>query len=343
MCAPACDSLAKDSGASAAPIEPRVDFIGAPCETDADCPYTGGICLPDDDGLPRGHCSSECDQYCPDEDGHPTTFCIDRSELPRRAQERIREGACVSRCDWGAHTDGGCRADYGCQQQSRIHQPDRETWVCLPGSADARLPECYQRLADRGVGFEADIRPPDPLPGTSRQCAIRDAVWLDSPLLGVDLVYDPDPSVEDTLADCSLGHALADTVDGLDGQGVTAIRHLGTYACRTVSGTSTLSRHAYGDAIDIAGFDFRDGSRLMLVDDWEHRSSGFSSDEAAWLYDLAWGWHRTGTWSVVLTPNANAAHDDHYHLDLTPGSSYFARRTPPWLAAGTFTPNPAGE
>ena len=36
----------------------------------------------------------------------------------------------------------------------------------------------------------------------------------------------------------------------------------------------------------------------------------------------ALGWHDLQTWNVVLTPDYNSAHDNHFHLDLTPGSHF---------------------
>ncbi len=321
-----CDDLGKpDSGAMG--DEVLAGFIGAPCATDADCPYAGGFCLPAAKGLPDGMCSAACDRYCDDRVGHPTTFCVPRTELPRQARARVTAGACVSRCNYGDYTDGGCREDYGCQRVSRFSEPARETYACLPGRPDRRLPRCYQELANLGVPFEADIRPSELATGTSQRCSIEDAVWLEPELLGVRLVYEFDPSIDTTLAACSLGLRLAETIDRLRPQGVTAIHHMGTYACRTVSGTSTLSRHAFGDAIDISGFQFRDGHRYTLVDDWEHETTDFQTNAGAWLYEQGRSWHVTGLWSVVLTPNYNTAHDDHFHIDLTPGSSYWARET----------------
>jgi hypothetical protein len=323
-----CDDLLKsDTGTVSSDASALVGFIGAPCETDDDCPYTGGFCLSAAKGMPGGMCSAECDRYCDDQTGHPTTFCVPRAELPRRARDQVSGGACISRCNYGDYTDGGCRLDYGCQRVSRFSEPARETYACLPGAPDRRLPRCYQGLSDLGVAFEADIRPPDTAAGSSRSCTIEDAVWLEQDVLGVRLVYEFEPSIDTTLAACTLGVQLAETIDELRPHRVTAIEHMGTYACRTVSGTSTLSRHAFGDAIDISGFQFRDGSRYSLKDDWEHNTTVFETDAGAWLYERGRSWHLTGLWSVVLTPNYNTAHDDHFHIDLTPGSHYWARET----------------
>ena len=337
-----CDDLGKlDSGNAAVPAS-LTGFIGSPCTKDADCLYDGGFCLPASKGMPDGMCSAECSQYCDDRVGHPTTFCVARSALPRRARSRVTAGACVSRCNYGDYPSGGCREDYGCQQQARFSEPARQSYTCLPGRADARLPDCYQELADAGVGFEADIRPPDTTADGARTCTIQEAIWLEQDILGVSLVYEFDPSLQTTLAACSLGLSLADTARELQAHDVTTIRHMGTYACRTVGGTSTLSRHAFGDAIDISGFHFSDGRQITLVDDWEHNTTAFSTDEGAWLYERGRSWHATGLWSVVLTPNFDNAHDDHFHVDLTPGSSYWARETASSevVGAGYFGPAP---
>jgi hypothetical protein len=31
-------------------------------------------------------------------------------------------------------------------------------------------------------------------------------------------------------------------------------------------------------------------------------------------------------WNIVLTPNYNADHRNHFHVDLTPGSDFIERR-----------------
>jgi len=158
----------------------------------------------------------------------------------------------------------------------------------------------------------------------------------------VRLIYEFDPSLDTTLAACDLGLALADTVDELKTHDVTAMRHMGTYACRTISGTSELSRHAYGDAIDISGFQFKDGRTYTLTHDWEHHTySNFDTTAGRWLYGQAKGWHTDRTWSIILTPNYNTAHYDHFHVDLTPGSHYMSREAHSELVpAGFFGPAP---
>ena len=50
---------------------------------------------------------------------------------------------------------------------------------------------------------------------------------------------------------------------------VSRIRHVGSYNCRRISGTSRMSTHATASAIDVTGFDLTDGTRIRLLKDWD--------------------------------------------------------------------------
>jgi hypothetical protein len=94
------------------------------------------------------------------------------------------------------------------------------------------------------------------------------------------------------------------------GQDVVQIEHLGSYSCRRMYGRSAgdWSEHATADAIDVAAFKLADGTRISVVKDW-----GEGGEKAAFLRDV-----RTGAcklFSTVLSPDYNAAHRDHLHLD----------------------------
>jgi hypothetical protein len=295
-------------------------FVGAPCDRDRDCPYEGGTCLRERDGFPRGTCSVACDQYCDDADGHPTTFCAEIGALPPAVGD-LGDGACLSRCNFAIFPDTGCRPDYGCVETARANADDA-TYVCLPNERTT-LPACLDDLVARGVPFEptvlADAHPAD---DPSLTCHVEDPVRMFSGYAGVDLAYADGEDPESVVGACSLAHALADTLEDVAAEGVVRVRHLGTYNCRTIAGSTSLSRHGYGDAIDISGFDFEDGARWTLYDDWEHDATAFDTEAGEWLYDTAHRWHDDALWTIILTPDYNAAHDDHFHVDLTPGSDY---------------------
>jgi hypothetical protein len=299
-------------------------FIGSPCTSNADCSYDGGACLFEDEGFPRGTCSAGCDLYCPDEAGHPATFCVEGAEfVPNEpAAEDLGDGACMSRCDFEVFGDTGCRPDYSCVVTARANQPGTEKYACLPNRT-TDLTSCHLSLAARGIAFEPTIIPLDhPSTHPNLDCFIEDPVYILSPLLGVDLLYYDGNPTERVLAACDMAHALADTVLDVAPYGVVDLRHIGTYNCRVISGTDTLSRHSFADAIDIYGFGFGDGTLYTLVDDWEHDTTNPTSPGGAFLYESAYRWFDDDIWSIILTPNYNAAHDNHFHVDLTPGSDY---------------------
>ena len=292
-------------------------WIGSPCDTVADCPYEDALCLTD--GFPRGMCTLDCERLCPDEDGYPLTFCVQAGAWPSSAP--IGDGGCASRCDFGHFPETGCRPDYSCVIEERPSE-STQTHVCLP-HREPDLSDCHYELAARGVAFEPTVVEDDsPSTHPELTCHVEDPVYVKSPLHGVELQYYTGVETERVLAACEMAHALTDTVDDVAAYGVVALLHIGTYNCRVISDTDTLSRHAYGDAIDIYGFEFDDGTVYTLIDDWEHETSNPSGAGGAWLYEAAYRWYDEMFWNIILTPNYNSAHDNHFHVDLTPGSDF---------------------
>jgi hypothetical protein len=97
------------------------------------------------------------------------------------------------------------------------------------------------------------------------------------------------------------------------GQPVDGIEHFGSYSCRNVYGrpNATRSRHATAEAWDVAGFVLADGRRIRVARDWNG-----SEAEAAFLRELRDG--ACHFFDGVLSPDYNAAHRDHLHLDRGP-------------------------
>lgn len=292
-------------------------WIGSPCEADTDCPYDGAVCLTD--GFPSGMCTQACDLYCPDEDGYPVTFCVDGGWLPASAAA-LGDGACHSRCDFELYPPTGCRDGYGCAHVSRANEPGTEGWACLAGRA-SELPACYQELADRGLAFEptfvADGHPSD---HPELTCHLQDPLYLIPPVLGIEIRYISHSEPDRVLVDCDTAHAIADTALDVAPEGVTELIHIGTYNCRTISGTSTLSQHALGRAIDIGGFTFEDGTTVTVYDHWEDGDAAPDTDEGLFLYDAVHRWYDDWIWNIILTPEYNDDHDDHFHVDMSEGS-----------------------
>ncbi|MDB5703677.1 MAG: Extensin-like protein [Sphingomonas bacterium] len=92
------------------------------------------------------------------------------------------------------------------------------------------------------------------------------------------------------------------------GSPVVAIDHYGSYNCRPIAGSSIWSEHATADAIDIAGFRLADGKRITVAADWKG-----NGPEATFLHQVRNG--ACKLFATTLSPDYNAAHRDHLHLD----------------------------
>lgn len=68
-----------------------------------------------------------------------------------------------------------------------------------------------------------------------------------------------------------------------------------------------MSTHATADAIDITGFGLADGREISLIDDWDGDDAKAAFLRAA--RESACRWFVT-----VLSPDYNALHADHFHL-----------------------------
>ncbi|MDR0279951.1 MAG: extensin family protein [Paucimonas sp.] len=106
-------------------------------------------------------------------------------------------------------------------------------------------------------------------------------------------------------------HALQPAAQQVFGQPVVQVDHLGSYACRNVYNRTDgrLSQHATANALDIAGFRLKDGQRIELQRDW----SG-DGEKARFLRQVRDG--ACESFNTVLGPDYNAAHHNHFHLDM---------------------------
>lgn len=99
---------------------------------------------------------------------------------------------------------------------------------------------------------------------------------------------------------------------------VARIEHLGTYNCRRIGGgqNGNWSEHATGNAIDIAAFVLEDGTRISIKGDWKAAANGTgeeANEQAAFLREVRDA--ACTAFATVLSPDYNAAHADHLHLD----------------------------
>lgn len=93
------------------------------------------------------------------------------------------------------------------------------------------------------------------------------------------------------------------------GSFVTRIDDFGSYSCRTIRGRSTMSEHATANAYDLAGFRLASGRKLSVKNDW--RAGGDAAGFIPAVRDAA-----CRQFNMVLSPDYNADHRDHLHMDM---------------------------
>jgi len=97
------------------------------------------------------------------------------------------------------------------------------------------------------------------------------------------------------------------------GSELARVEGMGTYACRNIVGSARMgdrrSGHALANAVDIGGFVLKDGRRITILRDWNGPDT-LHRDYLRTLRRSAC--RRFGT---VLSPDYNAAHANHLHLE----------------------------
>ena len=108
-------------------------------------------------------------------------------------------------------------------------------------------------------------------------------------------------------------NAFATAAREILGSDVVQIDHMGAYACRNVNngvGSNRISAHSQAAALDFAGVRLRDGRRITVTKDWngdtpEARFLKRIRDDACRIF------------GTTLSPDYNAVHYDHLHLEAT--------------------------
>ncbi|WP_411382489.1 extensin family protein [Pseudomonas sp. MPB26] len=141
-------------------------------------------------------------------------------------------------------------------------------------------------------------------------CPLRNTLRVQGAAVGLSSSF---------LASCPLAvafalferHSLQPAAQAIFGQAVTRVDHLGSFACRNMYNRADgrLSQHASANALDIAGFRLADGRSISVLKDWPGEG-----DNARFLRRVREG--ACDNFNVVLGPDYNAAHRNHFHLDM---------------------------
>ena len=180
-------------------------------------------------------------------------------------------------------------------------------WQTLQETDDAFV-ACLGALNELGAVYTLA----DPQAEEDRDCGIANPVRLSEPVPGVAI---DSPALMRCETAVALGTWMRDFVTPAAatlkrGPVVTLAKGSG-YQCRRRNNLpeGKLSEHAYGNAIDIMAFGFKDGSQIKVAPREREGSREESFQDAvratACLY-----------FSTVLGPGSDEAHSDHLHLDV---------------------------
>ncbi len=104
---------------------------------------------------------------------------------------------------------------------------------------------------------------------------------------------------------------------------VVSIRQYSSYSCRSRrgSGTSRISEHSFGNAMDVASFTLANGKKISILKDWSTTGAIFGiGKDANFLDEVHKG--ACDSFATVLGPRYNKAHENHFHMDMGRGGRY---------------------
>ncbi|MBX9813329.1 MAG: extensin [Proteobacteria bacterium SG_bin5] len=196
----------------------------------------------------------------------------------------------------------------GCAGQDRVAPPPRPrgsppVTLDLPTSRETQA--CFADLSRLGVRYS-------PLPDRDYGggCQLIGAVQL----LDIGVPVTGIKAMRCGLARAFIGWArngVAPAAREILGGELVRIETMGSYACRDTVGTAyaRLSGHALANAVDVSGFVLADGRRITVLGGWR------SADPAVAEFLRVIRASACKRFGTVLSPDYNAAHANHFHLE----------------------------
>jgi hypothetical protein len=179
--------------------------------------------------------------------------------------------------------------------------------------------DCFAELDARHISYQHASRP-----------GIALGVEIKGLLGGIAFSSDDQRLV----IDCSLAVSLDEAARYLRALGFDKATFSSAYSVRNVRGTNHPSKHSYGLAIDVHTFSGPDVGTLRVDRDYE-QGLGDEVDcvgepltqGGALLKVLQCQLVRSGLFHLVLSPDYDDAHHDHFHLEAVPWRERTALRS----------------
>jgi hypothetical protein len=113
-------------------------------------------------------------------------------------------------------------------------------------------------------------------------------------------------------------YAVAPAAKQILGSELVRVESFGTYSCRGIIGgnaaaSARMSEHGLGNAVDVGGFVLADGRKVRVETGWK------SDDPAVRQFFATIHASACKRFRTVLSPDYNAAHYNHLHLDMGRG------------------------
>jgi hypothetical protein len=297
----------------------RPDDAGPPLRGDAAVPASVTITTPRD-GASFVRSSIEAGEWVA-----PVTFHVASAGAAR--VELVAAGTSMGETDatgalsYSFHADGPITVDAIGRDAAGTELARSSVTITIAPPVDTG---CHAMLDALGLDWELG-------PATH---GVADPVYVQPLIHGVTYRYETSTTAERMLMDCRLGPRLAMLSDLLATYGVVELEHIGIYNYRCIGGGNpdtdgcTPSMHAQALAIDLHAFITGDGTRYDVETDFvitrTHDSCPIASSSEAdrILKEIACRLVAERIFQIVLTPNYNADHRNHFHCDLTEGSMY---------------------
>jgi hypothetical protein len=179
--------------------------------------------------------------------------------------------------------------------------------------------DCFAELDARHVAYKHASRP-----------GIQLGVELAGSIGGIALTSED----QQLVIDCSLAVSLDEAGKYMTALGLDKATFSSAYSRRNVRGTNHPSKHSYGLAIDVHTFSGPELGTLRVDRDFEQGlgdemdcvGSPLTQGGAA-LKILQCQLVRSGLFYLVLSPDYDDAHHDHYHLEVKPWAQRQALRS----------------
>lgn len=192
--------------------------------------------------------------------------------------------------------------------------PDNDNQVAPPDA----VPDCHERLAEKGMDFSPSQLPLKQVVREIPTCGCHDAVSVRKTPSGITLAPPAVMSCQLALALVGIDQLIQELSLEHLGEEVRTIHQGGTYSCRKMARFDLVSEHSYGNAIDIRAFTTESGKKVSVLSHYGPLDAPVDTlpERALFLRQLASGAYDGNLVSVSLSPYWDALHRDHFHFDM---------------------------